>query len=415
MNAPRPDRLAGLLLLLAGLQILVMALASPPDAHPDEELHVTTARFYLDRWLPPAADDPLVPGYLDPVYGTSYLLASPPQILYPLAAKAARLIGFTNRFALGLRLLGVAAWFALAFAAWRAAPRALLPAVCLLWTPQVWYVFSYFNSDAFPFFLAFLVCLLAGGPALVRGRRAAAIGFLLGLLLLAKHNYWPFAVFAVLFLARRAGPKRALAVAGLAAAVAAPLVVRDAVINRFEKEERKAALREEYAAEAFRPSRLGTPDADPGLALRAQGVSLADMLAQRPWTRRITRSFGGAYGHMDILAPPAYYIVRSILFAVLLLAAAAAWRRGWTPARLALLLLALLAGAAVILIAALFCWMYDFQPQGRYLFPVLPIFLLAALGLAGDDSRRVPWLVPAALFLLGTYSFSLVGLPRLWP
>jgi len=415
VNAPRPGRLAGILLLLAGVQVLVMALVSPLNAHPDEELHVTTARFFLDRWLPPAADDPRVPGHLDPVYGTSYLLASPPQILYPLAAKSARLFGFSNRWALGLRLWSVAAFMVLAAAAWRLAPRTLLPAVCLLWTPQVWYVFSYFNSDAFPFFLSFLIALLVGWPGPTDWRRSAPAALLLGLLLLAKHNYWPFAAFAVLFLALRSGPKRALAVAGLTAMVAAPLLVRDAVINRFEKEERKAALREEYAADAFKPSRLGTPGADPGLALRAQGVSLADMLTQRPWARRITRSFGGAYGHMDILAPPAYYIIQAVLFTGLLLAAAIAWRRGWAPARLALLLLAVLAGAAVILIAALFCWMYDFQPQGRYLFPLLPIFLLAGLGLSGDDPRRIPWPVPLALFLLGSYSFALVGLPRLWP
>lgn len=409
------SRLTGALLLLVAAQILFMALRSPEDAHPDESLHVTTASFFLDRWLPPAADDPLVPGYLDPVYGTSYLLASPPQILYPLAAKSARLLGFSSRFALGLRLLSVAAFLVLALAAWRAAPRTLLPAVCLLWTPQVWYVFSYFNSDAFPFFLSFLICLVIGQPGPLSWKRAAPAAILLGLLLLAKHNYWPFAVFAVLFLAWQAGPKRALAVAGLALAVAAPLLARDAVINRFEKEERKAALREEYASEAFKPSRLGAPGADAGLALRAQGVRFPEMFTQRHWTRRITRSFGGVYGHMDVLSPPAYYIVQNFLFGFLFLAAAVAWRRGWTWPRGVLLLMAAGAGLAVILIAALFCWMYDFQPQGRYLFPLLPLFLLAGLGLSEEDSRRIPWLVPAALFLLGSYSFIGVGLGRLWP
>ncbi|MBP7828769.1 MAG: hypothetical protein KA248_02500 [Kiritimatiellae bacterium] len=407
-------RLTGVLLLLAAAQVLLMALFSPGGAHPDEELHVTTASFFLDRWLPPAADDPLVPGYLDPEYGTSYLLASPPQILYPLAAKAARLSGFSSRFALGLRLGSVAGFLALAAAAWRLAPRTLLPAVCLLWTPQVWYTFSYFNSDAFPFFLSFLIALLVAGPGPAGWRRAAPAALLLGLLLLAKHNYWPFAVFAVLCLAWRTGPKRALAVAGLAAAVAAPLLVRDAVINRFEKEERKAALREEYAADAFKPSRIGTPGAYAGLALRAQGVSLADMLAQRPWARRITRSFGGVYGHMNILAPPAYYIVQNIMFGFLFLAAAFTWR-GWTWPRGVLLLMASAAGLAVVLIAALFCWMYDFQPQGRYLFPLLPTALLAGLGLSEHESRRIPWFVPLALFLLASYSFIGVGLGRLWP
>jgi hypothetical protein len=426
VNATASSRgLIGILLLLVFAQVLAMALWSPPDAHPDESLHVTTASFFLDHWLPPAASDPVVPGYLNPEYGTSYLLASPPQILYPLAAKVVRLLGFSSRFSMGLRLLSVAAWLALSVAAWRVLPRTLLPALCLLWTPQVWYVFSYFNSDAFPFFLSFIVCFLVGLPGEVRWRRAGAVGILLGLMLLAKHNYLPFVVFTIVFLvwravqnppgARRPGVQRAVTVGLLALAVAAPLLIRDAEINRFEKEERKAALREHHASDAFKPSRIAAPDSDPGLALRAKGVPFADLFTRLHWTRRITRSFGGVYGPMNILAPPAFYIVQVILYGGLLFIAAAVWWRGLNRPRIVLLLLAGLTGASVVLISALFCWIYDFQPQGRYLFPLLPISLLTGLGLSGDRPTRIPWAVPAALFLLGTVSFLLVGLRGVRP
>ncbi|MBU1695107.1 MAG: DUF2142 domain-containing protein [Verrucomicrobia bacterium] len=427
----------GLLLLLVFAQVLAMALWSPPDAHPDESLHVTTASYFLDHWLPPAADDPMVPSYLNPEYGTSYLLASPPQMLYPLAAKTTGVLGFSSHFSLGLRLLSVAAWLALAVAAWRVSPRSRLPAVCLLWTPQVWYVFGYFNSDAFPFFLAFLVCLQAGlsGSAFrrfldapageARWRSAVPVSLLLGLMLLAKHNYLPFIVFVALFLVWRVSQRpsderrlylgRAAAVCVLAVAIAAPVLIRDTVINRFEKEERKAALREQYAADAFKPSRIGAPDSNPGLALRAKGVPFPDLFTRRHWTRRITRSFGGVYGPMTILAPPAYYIIQALLYAGLAVLAAAALRREWTRPRVILLCLAILASAAVILMAALFCWVFDFQPQGRYLFPLLPIFLLTGLELSGDRPTRIPWAVPAALFLLGTASFLLVGFRGVLP
>src|SRR5207302_9274238 len=65
----------------------------------------------------------------------------------------------------------------------------------------------------------------------------------------------------------------------------------------------------------------------------------------------------------------------------------------------------------VILSSMLHSWLHDFQPQGRYLFPCLPMVAL----MTGAARRNLPlaamrWLVLAA-FVFGTYSFAMFALP----
>ena len=124
------------LLLLVFAQVAIMAAKAPSAVNPDEELHFVTAQYYHNHWLPPPAADPEVVRYLDPCYGTSYLLASPPQILYPLAAKAALLAGGEPHFRRGLRLFNLGLLCALVGAGSILARRNRWPAFFLLLTPS---------------------------------------------------------------------------------------------------------------------------------------------------------------------------------------------------------------------------------------------------------------------------------------
>jgi hypothetical protein len=56
---------------------------------------------------------------------------------------------------------------------------------------------------------------------------------------------------------------------------------------------------------------------------------------------------------------------------------------------------------------------FDFQPQGRYLFPILPM-LFFYWWQCGSPSQRVPALVVAVLLgTVGLFSFAAVALPGL--
>ena len=428
---------AGVLPALALAQILGLALFSPPGVHPDEPLHIKTASYFLLHGLPPAASDAVVPDYLDARYGTSYLLASPPQAVYPIAAHTVKWLGGRRHFTVVLRLFQAGLFALLAFAAWRASAQTLLPALALVWTPQLWYVHSYFNGDAFPFFLAVLLGLQAGlpdssfrraldpatGPLCWRGLAAGALP--LGLLLLAKHNYYPFVLFALAFLAwKTAVPdpagravlfKRLGVALALAAVIPAMLIAHDRCINHGHKAEKKAALREQYAAEDFKPSRMSEPGNNDRLALRAQGTAFSELFTRLRWHRRILRSFVGVYGPVTVEGPRAYYVAQTVLNSTLGILLLPLLYRTWDRSRAVLLPLTVTAVTLVFLLAFLFCWIYDYQPQGRYLFPLIPILLLAGLGWFEGRRLSLPPVIPLSLFLLGSVSFSLEACRHLLP
>jgi hypothetical protein len=186
--------------VLAWLLAALMAALSATNAHPDEIFHLGAGRYYLDHWLPPRMTEAeLLPSLSK--YGYTYL--GEVDISYFFAGKLARLLSFAvPGETLCFRAFNLALFGALV-ARYAARREAFSPLVVLLLTPQVWYVFSYFNNDAFPLFLSLLlVDQLFGARARVGAalseawsaaslRRLAATGVLLGLLALTKSNYLP--------------------------------------------------------------------------------------------------------------------------------------------------------------------------------------------------------------------------------
>jgi hypothetical protein len=204
---------------------VAMAALSVMDSHPDEKFHLAAGHYYLDHWLPPQVDEGTLRSSLSG-YGYTYL--GDVDVSYFLAGKVARVAGSV----IGSEYLCFRAFNLLLFAiligvyAWRR--DAFSPIVLALVTPQIWYVFSYFNNDALPLFLALLLAdLLFGARARIGDALAgpwqarslaslAGCGALLGLLVLTKSNYLPFLGFvAFLALWKAAGfAPAAIAVAG---------------------------------------------------------------------------------------------------------------------------------------------------------------------------------------------------------
>jgi hypothetical protein len=229
--AERVSREAGqraLLACLAGALALATAMAavSVPDAHPDERFHLAAGAYYRDHWLPPPADEAVLLPSLSS-YGLSYL--GDLDVSYFLAGKVARALeAIVPQEHLRFRAFNLFLFFAL-IALYASQRRALSPLVLLLVTPQIWYVFSYFNNDALPLCLSLaLVVGLFGAPApedasfgapwhRLQARRLLGCGVLLGLLALTKPNYLPFLAFVgLLTLWRTAGLVPAAAAVGAA-------------------------------------------------------------------------------------------------------------------------------------------------------------------------------------------------------
>jgi hypothetical protein len=208
------------LALAAGL-VLAMAVLAPTDrsVSPDEIGHLEAGRFYVDRWMPPATGAPeSLASYSG--YGVSYL--GELDVVYFLAAKFAATLEFTGigegqRFRLfNVSLLALCILMTLQG---RLALLVMLPLLC---TPQAWYVFSYFNADAFALVAASMLsawmaswferATVEGHGALrVDLRTALAIGALVALVFLSKRTFYPFLAFIAAYALWKCGLRNAVA------------------------------------------------------------------------------------------------------------------------------------------------------------------------------------------------------------
>lgn len=211
IHRPMPTLALALVALGLCTSLSMFSPTSGRSVHPDELLHNADASYFQHHWAPPRMDAPdLASSFTSSPYGVTYL--SEWNVVYLFAAKTSRIFG-----ELGLDVMLSYRAFNLALFALMLVGLVVLRAprgcyIPLLITPQLWYVFSYFNGDALPFalgMLATVIALMPDGPVqhYLQRRKpldAAALGHLLvfctclGLLIVSKKNYWPVAVFIAL-------------------------------------------------------------------------------------------------------------------------------------------------------------------------------------------------------------------------
>jgi hypothetical protein len=426
-GAERPLAVVLLLqLVLSAVLVAFMAARSPINAHPDETLHLDAGRYFIDHWLPPPVGAPDAAASYSK-YGRSYVDEG--DIVYWMFGASAALgetFGVTPPLA--MRWFQVSLYCGLAV--WMIVrARRFTPALgFLLLTPQVWYVFSYINGDALPFALLTVVLVELSSPesrarSFLSGTEARptagvfVVGVLLGLLALSKLNYMVGVAFVGGILAWLANEtrhwKRAALLAVVAAAIALPWMTYHGWLNDFHTGQKIFEHAEKVAVPEMRPSAQTGPNSFPFMALRAKGVSLWDVLTTLNWLTLSFRSFCGLYGWMSIVAVPWVYHVFAGLYVTLLAililpVALRGSRRAWS------LLAGVAVCAALVLTQSVYrSWVYDFQGQGRYLFPILPmLFFYWRQCEAG--TLRVPALFVTAL--VGAHallSFTVIGLGAL--
>lgn len=472
------------LLLAPAMLIVCMAFGIPTDVpiNPDEGHHARAAAYHFTHWLPGNVLDASMASTYDAIWGVSYLNTL--DVVYFLAAKLSNTWrALVSDDLVALRLFNAGLFLLLAILSLRHKSFALTTVVLLL-TPQVWYVFSYFNGDALPLFLSMCAVALAiphdsAVSCYVEGERASktklalfivVIGSLLvskpnylvvvclvGILLLWRHlkpslagivlgfagitllainassrgeirSLWPtvasainiagallFAVFAVSVAvawyrqADRRPVARLALVFCLVALVALPRLIIDYSINggAAEKAEMLAAATEDHARKSFKPSTIKSdlPNAHPGLRMAARGVSLSQLLWQRhSWVEDSWRSFFGVYGYMDVFVPAATYWLLSaglLVFLVMLVSSMVG-----DPASRGVLLIVASALPLTVLSSLSLSWFYGYQPQGRYLLPVIPIAAALLISSRADSRRtRAMSVVVIACFVISVYSF----------
>ncbi|MFT5727385.1 MAG: hypothetical protein ACI8PB_001520 [Desulforhopalus sp.] len=418
--------------IFAGLIVLtlvaVMASLSTYNQHPDEGVHVSAAKYYMDHNIPPQIGDPAV-AHTYSVYGMSRLNSG--EISYFFAGKFAK---FFEPLQLPeyrvLRYFNVTLFaFLLLFGAYKKSFRPLL--LPLLLSPQIWYIFSYFNSEGFAMVVILLIAyqmvveestwnrfLTTDGSSCLWWK-LPGIAILLGVLLLLKVNFYFFGIYMLCYFLWRLWYKktafntsilaRVAVIALMGISVFVGVRVVDSSINDFQKSEKIMEAREMYAGFSFKPS---TPleQKFPLLQLRDRGDTLKKILIDHMWGEKIFRTSFGEYGYTSVAASYGYYdLVRYLAVIVFLVITFFTIKNGgWEGGSL----LCITVGSAILLMAAA-CyssWTADFQAQGRYLLPIVAMLSMFVYQMRAKLANLPCVFLLGSMFLVSLYSFVFVGL-----
>lgn len=407
---------------------LVMAAISTYDQHPDEGVHVQAADYYINHLLPPEVGDPDI-AFTYSKYGVSRLHSG--EIAYLVAGKFASLLEPLHLpIHLSFRLFNVTLFIVLVLFAcidrqWRII---LLP---FLLSAQIWYIFSYFNSEAFALFIILLIAyqvavegstwnrMLDSTVEWVSPAAIAALGLLFGMLLLLKMNFYFFIVFLLLYFCwrlifgktklTRKGLGYLLAVSLIGVFVFAVFRLTDSSINDFQKDAKILEAREQYADPMFKPS---TPidKKYAFLQMRDRGVSLRSMIDKGRWGEKTFRSAFGEYGYMTVAASFEYYDAVRLTGLLLLAAVVLSILIGRDWYSFGLLAITIGCTIALMVVALYHAWTTDFQAQGRYLLPVVGMVAVFVCQLRRQLANFSCLLLFLLLYGLSLYSFIFVGI-----
>lgn len=418
-----------LFLLISIFCIFLMSLSTRSWSHPDEKLHFEAAKFYFNFWLPPPVGDPrTIDSYNKGGIGTSYL--DQLDIVYFLAGKVAVIYNYLNHESyLSLRFFNLSLFIILLFVTLKASDKVIF--TILLISPQIWYIFSYFNGDAFPFFLQILVCYQIADQQSYFNRYlksshlfdywwgALIFGLLLGLLFISKLNYLAFAFFAIAFIIIKILPGfRKIILYKLLLIILTILLVvglrlgYDLHINGFNKQNTINNFANQIGSPFYRP------DADKatsfwGVRLKSKGYPYQSLFNQFKWAQTSFESSIGVYGGMNIFSSKTYYLIFLTIFSSFFLYLIFVILKNRSKIKLILLGISVFFIALTIFTSSYFSWTYDFQAQGRYLFPIYGILAL----LLAENFKKIDRFVFVSfvvfLFILSVYSFVFTGIVQL--
>jgi hypothetical protein len=125
--------------------------------------------------------------------------------------------------------------------------------------------------------------------------------------------------------------------------------------------------------------------------MASHGETYRSIIVKHQWLAKTWASFYGVFGYMTETTFPAVYVIALISFGALVVVTATTLRSRWSMMPHATRLC--MALAPVIFLINLFISLhhslyYDFQAQGRYLFPSLVPFALMIRGAVHYESLR---------------------------
>lgn len=415
--------------------IITMAVITSHGMHPDEGVHARAAEYYSHEthWLPPAADAPeIVETYS--LHGVSRLNSK--EICYLFAGKFLESFSFlpVDRLIV-LRFFNISLFILLAVYCLRR-PNLRLLSLPLFISPQTWYTFSYFNSDAFALFILFLVAYqvvdsesmlnsyLEGNNTRQKTLlQCLSLGIFLSFIFLVKKNFYFFFVFLVFYYSvqfyfkRYSDPRSVLKRIGYIFVVMSVLLSTHFFlhesVNDWQRNDKIMSMQNQTALEQYNPLR-NPVETDKYLNIKGKGLPISYVWEDLQWGHITFMSTFGVYGNMSIYNSSEYYkSIQVFLYCILgcILYDLIVSRRLDNNV---LLFASVWICSATLAVASLYnSWVADYQAQGRYLLPILPmvgIFLYSARQRL--QRFRINFFT-LLLFLFAVSSFYFLGLTNI--
>ena len=424
------------LLFLAGvlgavLMVVYTALRSPFWLNPDEYDVKAAVLYYFTHFMPPDIRSDIINDSY-PVYGTSRHFEF--NMFYFYAGKLGQ---FFSDAAVQIRLFSLIIFGMMAGLVIKNIRKNYALLFVFLLTPQVWYIFSYSTSDALDFFMGFLCLyeLIEKDSMLNRvlresfRRRHILYYALLSILFL--HIFWAKATFytVLMFLffillirmlfqeKKERGPlfRKYLILVGITLGLfAIRYMITDFPYYGFDKLGVILDVTEQKAEYGYKPS---TPAMEAAYSMRffEKGISLGELLTQYDFHTNLFRTFAGFFGSYAFGEADWYYLVMGILYLVLLgRTIQHLWKQKKAIYRWEIAAVAFTCFIQYVLIVGN-SWFVDFQPQGRYLLPILFFiaYLISRVDRVWED--KVLRTVLVCTCVLSLYCFWHVGIPNLVP
>lgn len=415
-------------ILVLGL-IISLSVTSKYDVHPDENKHALVINYFIDHnTYPKVGDEKSLYTYSE--YGYSYI--DEYDIVYYLAGKFYTLSNklWTEEY-MGFRFFQILLFLFLLIYFSNKKDGSIFLAFLLL-TPQLWYIFSYGNGDAFPFFLSFLAAYQVTSPRSAFANYLRQTGFKLSFhsnpiffsllvagLFLSKKNYWIFIIFLGTLLCIQLIPhfkkeflQKVFLVLVISIIFIAPRILNDVVVNGWNKTALRIEVADRIADDRFKPNMISSNLSFRGLKLKNKGIPIQELISIHKWHYTSFDSFVGVYNHMNLLGSKVYYDIMFFFYFFLVSFLLNAYILKNSKISYFKLLLGILFVFFVLGISLYHSWTGDFQPQGRYLFPIIGI--LAVLGFeVKEQLNRYFYLTIFVISILGLYSFIFVALKYL--
>ena len=417
-------------LFAATLMTIFTGFWNPFYLNPDEYHTLSAVNYYFSHFMPPDMRDPaIIDSYA--IYGTTR--HSEWTLFYFLTAKIGQ---FFADPIIRVRFFTTVTFCIMAGIALKNVKKNWALSAMLLLTPQVWYLFSYCTSDSLDFFMSFLCMyeVMKKDSMLNRVldepfcKKQLLYMALLGLLfvqpLWGKPTFYVVLIFIFLILLIRLfyTPKterkvllyKYLGILGFTLGIFAIryMITDFPYYGLFGKYRVYMDMMEQTALPGYK---LSTPALERAysMSFMEKGVTLGELLTGFDFNKNLFRTFAGFFGSYAFGARDWYYMAIAVLYLAILaylLVQAFRKRDSQTWWEIGAAALSMFIQYALIVYNA---WVVDFQPQGRYLLPIL-FYTAYLIHRADSESQsKVLRILLCLTCLLSLYSFYTVGIPNL--